>query len=202
MRKRPPPKARKFVPPQKKSVPEDIPIVEWDHVQYVYACDCQPNCDCVGCVEKGKEIMALKERLFRLKQEYSVFLEGQAAIAKIDRCAIFLKTDSKAKAYTGLISVNAFDDLHALIEEKAKKLKYWYGEVNTSDRSREFKESPQKMGPARKLSTKEELLLVLMKVRLGITSSLLSDIMDISEEVVATMLKHGLSFYHISKDVL
>ena len=62
VRKRPAPKTWEFVPPQmKKSIPEDKPIVEWDHVNYSYKCDCQPCCDCVGCVIKGQELMKVKE---------------------------------------------------------------------------------------------------------------------------------------------
>ena len=62
------------------------------------------------------------------------------------------------------------------------------------ERSREFKASPQKMGPVRKLSTREEMLLVLMKLRLGINSVMLADIMEISEASVSNIFTRGSSF--------
>ena len=62
------------------------------------------------------------------------------------------------------------------------------------EQSREFKASPQKMGPARKLSTREEMLLVLMKLRLGINSVMLADIMEISEASVSNIFHTWIKF--------
>ena len=61
-------------------------------------------------------------------------------------------------------------------------MRYWAGcKKVTSTKVRKFSKSPKKFGPQRKLSGKEELVLVLMKLRLAATNELLCSIFGISE---------------------
>ena len=58
---------------------------------------------------------------------------------------------------------------------------------------RNFKASPKKTGPQRKLSVKEELILVLLKLRAAITNKMLADLFDISNggasQIINTCVK-------------
>lgn len=187
--KRHPPKERLPLPQAPKKLKlEDKPVRLWDH-DYLYSCDCKDNCDCMGCMKKQTHINNLQQKIIYLQDSLT-----DTQQIKRDKCDQFLKTDSRAKAYTGLTSVAAFNDLHKVVESRASKLQYWYGQKNTVERSREFKESPMKMGRQRKLSTRDELFLVLMKLRLGVDSFLLADIMDISESSVSSIFNTWIKF--------
>ena len=82
----------------------------------------------------------------------------------------FLKTDAKIRTYTGLPNKKTFNNLVKYVTQKSKKLRYWSGSkkaISTKVR-RNFKTSPKKTGPQRKLSVKEELTLVLLKLRTAV----------------------------------
>lgn len=107
----------------------------------------------------------------------------------------FLKTDVKIRAYTGLPNKKTFNNLVKYVTQKSKKLHYWSGSkkaISTKVR-RNFKASPKKTGPQRKLSVKEELTLVLLKLRTAITNEMLADLFDISNggasQVINTWVK-------------
>ncbi|XP_066268877.1 uncharacterized protein [Branchiostoma lanceolatum] len=53
---------------------------------------------------------------------------------------------------------------------------------------RKFTKSPKKFGPERKLHSRDELILVLMKLRLDVTNTLLCDIFHISEGLCSTII--------------
>ena len=82
----------------------------------------------------------------------------------------FLKTDAKIRTYTGLPNKKTFNNLVKYVTQKSKKLRYWSGSkkaISTKVR-RNFKTSPKNTGPQRKLSVKEELTLVLLKLRTAV----------------------------------
>lgn len=138
--------------------------------------------NCIGCKNKNDEIKRLRDKNVALKA-YIHHKNTQ------DKCDQFMKTDIRARAYTGLRSVTAFNDMHKSLESKAAKLKYWLGPKNTKLQiKRKFIAEPGKFGPKRKLSTRDELFLVLVKRKLKIHSSLIADMMGISESVVSSVL--------------
>lgn len=107
----------------------------------------------------------------------------------------FLKTDAKIRTYTGLPNKKTFNNLVKYVTQKSKKLCYWSGSkkvISTKGR-RNFKASPRKTGPQRKLSVKEELTLVSLKLRTAITNEMLADLFDISNggasQVINTWVK-------------
>ena len=194
VKKRPPPRDR-VLPEQKKpnnDTISDSPLhgIDWDH-RYIYQCNCVDGCACHGCMEKEKKIQSLAhENVILRSRLVSALNEDKVQ----DICSKFLKTDEKVKAYTGLQSRAIFEDLFAMLEVKASKMQYWSGNSNTVTRTRTFRSSPRKMGPQRKLNLKEELLLVLMKLRLGVNSVLLADIMGISETTVSSVFNTWIKF--------
>ena len=107
----------------------------------------------------------------------------------------FLKTDAKIRTYTGLLNKQTFNNLVKYVTQKSKKLRYWSGSkkaISTKVR-RSFKTSPKETGPQRKLSVKEELTLVLLKLRTAVTNEMLADLFDIStgeaSQVINTWVK-------------
>ena len=87
---------------------------------------------------------------------------------KVDKTLVYLKNDNKVRVYTGLPNKSAFNDLLHHVSRKASRMRYWHGDTRSKPYKRKFKRTPQKSGPKCKLTLKEELLLTLMKLRLGI----------------------------------
>ena len=108
----------------------------------------------------------------------------------------FLKTDAKVKTYTGLQSKLAFEDLYQYLFKNAKKMTYWKGVKKTISTKvpRKCRKSPNKSGPERKLSIKDELLLTLVKLRHASSNELLADIFNISVGVASQIFNTWIKF--------
>ena len=140
-------------------------------------------------IKKQKVIDRLQLELEGLKTE-NALLRRQATKGRnvVDK---FLKTDAKIRTYTGLPNKKTFNNLVKYVTQKSKKLRYWSGSkkaISTKVR-RNFKTSPKKTGPQRKLSVKEELL----KLRTAVTSEMLAGLFDINtggaSQVINTWVK-------------
>ena len=89
-----------------------------------------------------------------------------------------------------------FNNLVKYVTQISKKLHYWSGSkkaISTKVR-RNFKASPKKTGPQRKLSVKEELTLVLLKLRTAITNEMLADLFDISNGGASKVINTWVKF--------
>lgn len=89
-----------------------------------------------------------------------------------------LENDESVNFFTGLKSKNIFNKLHTLIAPLVQRR--WLGE-NTSKLTRTFTKAPKPFRPARKMTSRAEFLLTLMKIRLGILGKDLAKRFDISE---------------------
>ena len=166
--------------------------IKHDH-DYIYVCDCVENCICSGCLKKQKVIDRLQLELEGLKTE-NALLRRQTTKGRnvVDK---FLKTDAKIRTYTGLPNKKTFNNLVKFVTQKSKKLRYWSGSKKAISTKvcGNFKTSPKKTGPQRKLSVKEELTLVLLKLRTAVTNEMLADLFDIStggaSQVINTWVK-------------
>ena len=79
--------------------------------------------------------------------------------------------------------------LYDYVHPKVEKMTYWRGtkHVIGSKRIRKFIKSPNKFGPSRKLAIKDELLMVLMKLRLGLMNEDLSDRFGTTTSLVSSI---------------
>ena len=103
-----------------------------------------------------------------------------------------LRNDKQVKFYTGLPSKKHFDLLCDYIEPKIEKSRYWHGSKKTSRQTtlkvkKSLLRSPAKTGRKRKLAFRDELLLVLMKLRLGLMNHDLADRFNIAESMVSSI---------------
>ncbi|XP_020904289.1 uncharacterized protein LOC110242620 [Exaiptasia diaphana] len=94
-----------------------------------------------------------------------------------------LKSDDSVKFYTGLSTIGTFNLLCDVLESGGKKLNYW--DTNKGKTLNYQTTDKKKTGPKRTLSLPEELILCLVRVRLGITGRHLSDIFHVSETLVS-----------------
>jgi hypothetical protein len=74
-------------------------------------------------------------------------------------------------------------------------MRYWLGSRKTLQaKSRNYRRTPRKPGTERKLSVKCELVMVLMKLKLGVTNSFLSCLFGISEGLCSSILNTWKKF--------
>ena len=149
-----------------------------EDVEHSYACSCHCHiCVCPCASKKVKDAEFCKVASDQAVSTYT---------AKLRKSTLkYLKTDAKVKTYTGLKSKVQFNDLLKHISGKAIGMRYWAGVKNTKPVTRNFKQTPKKSGPMRKLSLREELLLTLMKLRLAPINEMLGDIFGVSETTVS-----------------
>nr|XP_047127617.1 uncharacterized protein LOC124808519 [Hydra vulgaris] len=81
---------------------------------------------------------------------------------------------------------------HKLHEKISPLIKRHYRQRDESRERRNFQSTPEKMGPPRKLVSQDEMLLCLMKLRLGLLTTDLSDRFGISEGLCSSIFKSWL----------
>ena len=157
----------------------------------VHICQCEESCSCcIGCMEKSALIQLLKDKIKELEDE----LERNARLKKNKKNKSFhskiLISDKKTKFYTGLPKTEVFYELYKHLQPKVQNMRYWRGEKNTITTANELKRkyltSPKKFGPKRKLLQIDEMLLVLMRLRLGLLEQDLADRFEISVSTVSS----------------
>jgi len=108
----------------------------------------------------------------------------------VDRCRSFIDTNRKVKLNTGLQSKAVFCRLFGLLKVRAQRMRYWYGIKRHArkTRTRSYRRTPKKSGPARSLTCKDEFALTLMKLRLGLTNDFLANIFGVSAGTCSAIL--------------
>ena len=160
-------------------------VAIWDHGSYHYTCDCRKGCDCRGCIVKQNQVLKLKHENLVLQHKVDSIPKD---IKPIPLIHTFLENDEKVSRYTGLTSVEQFDDLVHHLSPMANKMRYWEGAIKHKEGTRSSR------GPKRKLTTKEELLLVLMKLRKGLHNDMLSELFSVSEGTVSKIFNTWIKF--------
>ncbi|XP_019638973.1 PREDICTED: uncharacterized protein LOC109480957 [Branchiostoma belcheri] len=149
---------------------------------------------CRNCQKLREENSNLKKKLEEGKRGHVEKTNMKPkATELIDR---FVGSDKKVCQNTGLQNKEALDSLYKSVEKKVSKLRYWRGThaVHMKKGVRKFSQSPKKSGPTRKLSSREELILVLMRLRLGVTNTLLCDIFGISQGLCSKIVNTWIPF--------
>ncbi|XP_065683918.1 uncharacterized protein LOC124809504 [Hydra vulgaris] len=142
--------------------------------------------------EKIKFFLSIKDLLFSLLVFiiYSLtkhLLEFKEQLTCAKPLYKKLLTEKNIKFYTKLENLGMFHKLHEKISSKRH-----YRQRDKSKERRNFQSTPEKMGPPRKLVSQDEMLLCLMKLRLGLLTTDLSDRFGISEGLCSSIFKSWL----------
>ena len=92
-----------------------------------------------------------------------------------------LKDDDSVNFFTGLPSKAVFEKLHLFIASLVNRR--WKGVKGAALNIRKFTKEPRRFGPQRKLSSRAEFLLTLMRLRLGLLGKDLASRFNISESL-------------------
>lgn len=161
-----------------------------------------PESSCGECHRKSKQINCLSNLI--KKQKQSLHQLREKVLANTCKQKHFsheiLTTDKKVKFYTGIPTRKALDSLYDVLLPKVKTLKYWHGPSKVSSPVKRHCASLKKSGPSRKLSGKNEFLLTLIKLRLGLLNEDLGDRFGISRTTVSNILTTWLPF--LSKNLV
>jgi hypothetical protein len=155
------------------------------------------TCKDTNCA-KDKEIEELRQQNKRLKECLQV-KNNQAKQLKSKRNEFTwrsLNTDKKIKTFTGIPNKSAFNFLYKKIEKTVPKLTYWHGPSKQKVVSKKTKNrsTPTKIGRNRALSSKDEFILTLMKLRLGSINADLADRFGISATTVSKIINTWVRF--------
>ncbi|XP_032880517.1 uncharacterized protein LOC116975475 [Amblyraja radiata] len=126
-----------------------------DHA-YVYKCSCQEYCNCMGCIQKQKDINKLTDKVEMLEGKVEDLKLKLKNFAAKKRSCSNIKNDKNVRRLTGLSSKEDLDNLCEYVLHKAMKMRYWEGKKKVP---RTFKQSHKKSGPRSKLSIKDEMVL-------------------------------------------
>ena len=150
-----------------------------------------PSCNCSCCQDKNAVIDKLYQQVQYLQMKNNKLTQD------ISSKSVFswqkIKTDKKMNFYTGISSIQAFLAVYKLIQPYLCKVQYWRGSKRViSTRKRSFTRSKVK-----KLSYKNELLLTLMRIRLGLLNEDLADRFGISSTVCSNTFKTWIRLLRI-----
>ena len=163
---------------------------------YCFKCNCQNDCLCKGCYEKQLLIMSMQARILELEEELTETKKNEKKkdasnknVKALNMLKICLSSDKQTKFYTGLPSTKIFEALFEFLFEKVRKMSYWIGSKKTVvNKVRRFVVSPKKFGKSRNLPIKAELLLTLIKLRLGLLNHDIADRFGVSDSVISSVL--------------
>ncbi|XP_062576281.1 uncharacterized protein LOC134238184 [Saccostrea cucullata] len=169
------------LPPTKRELSKETPkkrkISEsQDDPVYVCKLDHDYANPCITCIEKSKEISALKSKINELQIE--LIKQKKLKQKPLSITDTVLKSNKSVRFHTGLPSLSAFHTIYKVIEPKIKKTKYWRGPKHVFHTLKH--KVLKKSGPRRFLSLKEEMALTLMKLRLGLLNEDLATRFNIS----------------------
>ncbi|XP_004210617.3 uncharacterized protein LOC101241116 [Hydra vulgaris] len=143
-------------------------------------CSLQSSKVCKVCVDKSNLIESLISKVNTLTLTCQK-LKRQKLFHSV-KSSVFtwkkIKTDAKMNFYTGLSTIKLFESLFLLIKPYLPNLVYWSGPKKFTNSKNQKKYASMKK--FKKLSQRDEFLLVLMRLRLGLLNQDLADRFGIS----------------------
>ncbi len=184
--------------------PSKIQAVDNDHTYCAFkesdTCAEENGCQTKLCFKCRKEIMAILQENERLKSDNE---QLQKALAEANQeilesrknafCSVdkIKHSDSLMKLYTGVDSYNLFKWIYDQVKEKLAFLQYYKGPESHKLKRYQVGRG-KKPGPERVLSPEHELLLTLMKLRLGLNGQFLGHLFGVSSSLVTVILSTWL----------
>ena len=164
---------------QTDHTPESVAHIESDHNYGVSRCQ--------GCVEKTCTIHNLRQKVRALETE-NCKLKGmlEKKSKRPFNTDNVLKSDGKTKFYTGFPSVASFLTVFTYIINTFQNIKYWKGPSRVCNILKHKRNTSVKF--VRILTKKEEMIMTMMKIRLGLLNEDLADRFGVSTTHVSHVI--------------
>jgi hypothetical protein len=138
-----------------------------------------PQVRCLVCVDKGNLIHSLVDKINKLTLKCKITKRDKTV-----RSSVFtwrkIKSDKKMNFYSGFSSIALFNTVFVLLKPYLPKLRYWRG----VKRARSYGKVKRRYVTSRKILThRDELLLTLMRLRLGLLNEDLADRFGVSPSI-------------------
>ena len=101
-----------------------------------------------------------------------------------------LRSDNDVLFYTGICTLQLFNALHDYVVKFV--CRRWRGIASCKGHYRKFAHTPQKLGPDRKLNSRDEFLLTCMKLKLGLLNKDLANRFGISAALTSSIFNTWL----------
>lgn len=159
---------------------------------------CQTDIDQLEMEELVKTVARLKIENKNLRNK----VNNKAAMKREIFLDNVLNNDESVKFYTGLPTLTCLMAIFNILKPLAEKLKYW--DSNKGNKVNfQKKPSVKKSGKKRSLTTFQEFILTLVRLRLGLLVQHLSDIFAISKSSVSKVFTTWICFLAITlEDIL
>ena len=184
--------------PNETNVPEPQ-IADNLHVNDASSNDTAPSASSNQQLEEDV-LNQLQERIKQLELENARLRKqsqnDKARMAKLNKTKVshvnLLTTDGDVRYYTGVPNKETFYAIHESVAKYVRKR--WKGKSSLSTKvKRKFTKSPRKFGPQRMLCSEDEMLLTLIRLRLGLLRKDLADRFAISQSLVSQIFHSWLT---------
>ncbi|XP_065067713.1 uncharacterized protein LOC135693229 [Rhopilema esculentum] len=171
-------KDQEIVSAPSTSFQPDDEAVQGDHV-YLGS---EERGHCEACIDKSTVIRSLSKKIAALtKENKKLKMIRQKPVGSRQPFGVHdIKTDKKMNFYTGLPTILIFNAIFSMLRPYLPKLKYWRGQRTADKVKRRFISSPMKQ-----LSHKNEFLMVLMRLRLGLLNEDVADRFGVSSAIAS-----------------
>src|SRR6218665_801427 len=149
---------------------------------------------CPQCHGTAVEVQQLSLKMQKLKQR-TLALQSRK-ILWLPKCVSFVSNDKQVRLNTGLPNKGALNSLFNLLKARTGGMRYWLrpNRLSTTFWRKNYRRTTSKSGPKRQLSCKDEFILTLMKLRLGLTNKFLSDLFGISPVMCSHIVNTWITF--------
>ena len=157
---------------------------------------------CEGCRDAKIQIAEMKAHVNNVNKKLRKQTMKSKCCVSYNVTNVVLKSDKTVKEYTGVESKEKLECLHRYLDPRVKKMRYWTGsKKESSPRASpraKLERTPQKPGPQRSLSTLQEFVLVLMKLRLALNITFLEAYLGSHRVQCLRFLTLGSSFWQVN----
>jgi hypothetical protein len=166
-----------------------------DHTYFRTGCT-----ECNDCLKRQKILNEQSEKGFLLEENLDSIRNEKELLKKklqskkheekyMDMINTCLCDDKQVRFYTGLRNLGHFNFVQDLISNKIKLTPYWRRKKNIMKRTRQFCTTLKKSGGQKGLPIKAELLITLMKIKLGLLTHDLAKRFGISDSCISNIFK-------------
>jgi hypothetical protein len=148
---------------------------------------------CSSCIDYQRQLDTANRNVAELHHRVSSLKAGRHGQYV---CRAFIDSDKKVRLNTGLPNKRTLNSLFGLLKGRALKMRYWIGtkRIRNPTLKRSYIRTPTKCGPRRALSCKDEFVLTLMKLRMGLTTSFLANVFGIGTGTCSSIFNTWVKF--------